>query len=212
LKSLSQSEISEYLYDINLLKCQQWALNKLIKTVTENEGDKLSFSNLTLEEQGLRGLLRIDADNIYTPLKTEKDNESAFEIYPAIHCTWDVVKFPETKIKEICFTKFENQIEDIGWKIGKNNKEIYDELTELLKTLKKQLKEKEFKVNCVRMAATITNKSPFMWEECTEKDKKTTDKILGRNMVVSGKVKINRKTINDKTIEQKQWIELIKCN
>ena len=60
---------------------------------------------------------------------------------------------------------------------------IYTICSNHLNLIKKEIKEREFKVNCVRIASAMMNKSPFIWDVELEKDKKTTDKILNRNMV-----------------------------
>lgn len=212
LKSMSMSDIGQTLYDIADMKCKQWALNQLIKQVTNLEGGKLSFSNLTPEEQAVRATLRLDEFGLYTPESVSLDDNSPFEIYPAIFMTWDIAKFPETKTKENYSNDLTNRIKNNNMVIGKNNQVIYEFLDGELKALKKQMRNAEFKANAVRIASAITGKAPFMWEDVEEKDKKTNDKILNQNMVVNGKVAISRKKVNDNIVEQKKWLQLIKCN
>ena len=48
----------------------------------------------------------------------------------------------------------------------------------------------------VRVASAMMNKSPFIWDSVIEKDKKTNDKILNRNMIVGGKNRISQKSAN----------------
>jgi len=86
----------------------------------------------------------------------------------------------------------------------------------MLNETRKDMRGREFKVNCVRIASAIMNKSPFIWDIQTEKDKTSTDKILNRNMVVGGKVTQNKKNLklngSEEIVEEKKWVQLIKCN
>lgn len=211
LKSMSMTEIAENLYSISDLKCRQWALNQLIKEVTANS-DALSFSNMTNEGQETSRLLRIDQNGIYSPSSIEKDVNSPFEIYPAVFLTWDILKFPEKSIKEQHLSKLKESITNIRYNLSKDDRDIYHYLSSELSTVRALMRSSEFKVNSVRIASAITGKSPFMWEETGEKAKTCTDKVLNRNMVVGGKLSYCRKTVGDKAIEQKKWVQLIKCN
>jgi hypothetical protein len=212
LKSMSMSEIADNLYQIADLKCKQYAINKLIE---ESLGikSKLEMANFTIEEQEVRKILRIDENGIYKPESVEKDNDSPFEIYPAIHLTWGINKFPDKKLKEQYVEEVKNLIiNDLKLSFGKDNEIIFDALTLHLKNIKEDIRKRELNVNCVRVASAMMNKSPFIWDSVIEKDKKTNDKILNRNMIVGGKNRISQKDIDNKIIEEKKWIQLIKSN
>ena len=211
LKSMTMKQIAESLYSISELKCKQWAINQLIKEVTANS-DALSYSNISPEDQELRRVLRIDQNGIYSPASTQKDSTSPFEIYPAVFFTWDIQKFPEKSTKERYLNELKNSITNMKFTLGKDNKDIYVYLSSELSSVRYEMRNLEFKVNSVRIASAITNKSPFMWEETGEKPKTCTDKILARNMVVGGKLNYCRKTVEGIAIEQQKWIQLIKCN
>jgi hypothetical protein len=210
LKSMTMNEITENLKTIADLKCKQWALKQLINDVIGDK-EKVEFSNLSIEEIEIRKLLRIDEYGIYKPLSTEKDNDSPFEIYPAIHMSWDI-KFSDKKVKE----KHLKDITAMFPKISVGDTNIFNKLTEMLNDTKKDMRNREFKVNCVRIASAIMNKSPFIWDIEKEKPKTTNDKILVRNMIVGGKVTQNEKILkingNDELVQQSKWVQLIKCN
>lgn len=211
LKSMTMKHIAESLYTISNLKCKQWAINQLIKEVTANS-DILSFSHISPEDQELMRILRIDQNGIYSPASIEKDDTSPFEIYPAMYFKWSIQKFPEKSTKERYLNELKESITNIKFTLGKDNKDIYAYLIDELCSVRSEMRNLEFKVNSVRIASAITNKSPFMWEETGEKSKICTDKILARNMVVGGKLNYCRKTVDGIVIEQQKWIQLIKCN
>jgi hypothetical protein len=208
LKSMSMTQIFEYLKSIEDLKCRQHALNKLVKEVLGDK-DRIEFSDkLSFEEVELRKLFNIDENGIYVPEHVEKDEVSNFEIYPAIFSTWSI-KFPDKKIKEQYYNQYFSQV-----KIQEGNKESYDKLSKMLSEVKSELAKKNFAVNCSRIASSVMNKSPFVWTTEVEKDKKKTDKILQQNMIVTGKVRVSSKVFEDTQdiLEQHRWIELIKCS
>jgi hypothetical protein len=211
LKSMTMTEIKDSLKEIADLKCKQWAYNQIIKDVVGDK-EKVDLLNLSFEEQEIRKLLRIDENGIYQPLKVEKDNTTPFEIYPAVYMTWDITQFPEKAKKQEYLDSIKNVIKDLGYKIGTDDVEIYKLLSDKLNIIRKEMREKEFRINCVRIASALMNKSPFIWEVQLEKDKKTTDKVLNRNMVVGGKINISKKTVDDDVIEQKRWVLLVKAN
>ncbi|MCX7708378.1 MAG: VWA domain-containing protein [Clostridia bacterium] len=211
LKSMSMSEIAENLYRISELKCKQWAINQLIKEIT-SLNDKLTFTELPQEEQEIRRILRINPEGIYSPASIEKDNDSPFEIYPAVFLTWDILKFPEKKTKESYLNEYKDEITDMRFLRHRDDKDLYEYLSRELTQVRNEMRNRELKVNSVRIASAITNKSPFLWEETGEKSKTCTDKVLNRNMVIGGKLTFSKKTISDKIIEQQKWVQLIKCN
>jgi hypothetical protein len=211
LKSMSMTDITETLYDIACLKCEQHAYNKFIKQLL-GEKTKIDMMNLSFEEQEMRKLLRIDENGIYQPLKVEKDETAKFEIYPAIYMTWGIAQFPDKKKKEECFTDIVDFFRNVGLNVKNNQEEMYRICSEYLNSIKSKIKEKEFRVNCVRIAAAMMNKSPFIWDVELEKAKTTNDKVLNRNMVIGGKINVSKKNVYDVVIEQKRWSQLIKCN
>ena len=211
LKSMGMREIASELYEIADLKCRQWAINQLVKEIT-GASDRLSFSSLPPEGQEIRRLLRIDDNGIYTPASLEKDYAAAYEIYPAMFFIWDIAKFPEKSTREGHLKSLSEDITNMRFEQGCDDKVVYDFLCSELAKVRYTMRAKEFKINSVRIAAAITNKSPFMWEETGEKAKTATDKILGRNMVVGGKLSFYRKSIDGKVVEQQKWVQLIKCN
>jgi hypothetical protein len=211
LKSMNISEIAENLYSIADLKCKQWALNQLIKEITSKK-DRLSLLDMSQEEQETRRILRIDSNGIYSPAACVKDDNAPFEIYPAVFLTWDILKFPEKKRKEQYLGQLNECVTNMKFNSGKDEKDVYDYLMNELSHVRYDIRSREFKVNSVRIASAITNKSPFIWEETGEKTKTCTDKTLGRNTVVGGKLSYSKKTVGDRVIEQQKWVQLIKCN
>jgi hypothetical protein len=215
LKSKTQSEIAQLLYDIADLKCEQWAFNQVIKELLGDK-TKLHFSNLSFEEQELRSKLRIDEKGIYSPASVEKDLTSPFEIYPAIHMPWDIARFPEKKVRENYVNQIKQNLINLNFNIDNPTDNELDDMIKSLNYLstskKGYMRELEFTVNSIRIASALINKSPFVWDEVTEKSKKTNDKILNRNMVIGDKVVIKKKLLNDILIEEKKWTLLIKAN
>jgi hypothetical protein len=207
LKSMTLSQIVENLKSIADLKCKQWAINQ-VKKLVMGDKEKVEFStNLSIEEIEIRKLLRIDENGTYIPERVEKDDTSPFEIYPSVFMTWDI-KFPDKKTKE-------KYLESIKCSLGnfrEGDVDVYNKLDIMLSGVKKEIREREFAINCVRIASAMMNKSPFLWEAGLEKDKTATDKILQRNMIVGGKVNIHKKVFNEDIIEQKKWVQLIKTN
>jgi len=216
LKSKSLTEISQLMNNIADKKCYQWAINQVIKE-TLGDKTKLHFSDLSVLDKEINTILRISQDGIYTPLSVEKDVTSPFEIYPAMFVTWSIGRFPEKKVKENYLNMIKQNIINAGFNFGKDDDDILDILDNLTHINKNDLKHDEFIVNSIRIASALINKTPFMWDDITDKDKKVTDKILERNMVIGGKVTIRKKLLTDlddgnKLIEEKKWTQLIKCN
>lgn len=211
LKSMSMNEIIKNLVDIAELKCKQWALNQ-IKNEVVGDKSRVDLIGLSIEEQELRKLLRIDENGIYQPLETEKDDTSPFEIYPAVHMTWGINKFPEKAKKEEYLKDIKKFLNDCNYIIGKNDEEIFDLLNTMLEVTRNEMHQKEHKVNSIRIASAMMNKSPFTWDEEIEKAKTANDKILGRNMIVGGITNQCKKDTNDVIVQQNKWVQLIKCN
>ncbi|MGE5438005.1 MAG: hypothetical protein ACM3O3_12400 [Syntrophothermus sp.] len=207
LKLMNMSDIQNTLLEIAHLKCEQWAYNKMMKEILGDK-EKIDMLGLSFEEQEINKLLRIDENGIYQPLKVEKDNESAFEVYPATHITWKLAQFNDKKEKEQYLSSLKQLIKTKKY----DDKDIYDYCSQYLTGVRNELRQKEFKINCVRIASAMMNKSPFIWDVELEKAKTSNDKILKRNMVIGGKINVSKKTVNDCIIEQKRWTQLVKCN
>jgi len=208
LKSMSLTEIRDSMKEVAELKCYQWALGQQIKVVL-GEKEKVDLMNFSFEEQEIRKLLRIDENNIYQPLSVEKDTDSAFEVYPAIHCEWNIA-FSDKKVKEEKLKDLNGYVDSVTNVM--NEEQIFEKLSKELIACRAKMRGLEFKVNCVRIASAMMKKNVFSWDVVLEKDKKTTDKTLNRNMVVGGKVKVSKKAVDSDMLEEKRWIELIKCN
>jgi hypothetical protein len=207
-KSMSASEILNGLKFVADCKAKQHALNKLIKEVLGDK-ERVEFSNLSLEEVEIRKLLRIDENGIYSPAKVEKEESETYEIYPAIFLTYDV-KFDDKSAKENYYNSIKGTFSN--FKVGDDK--IYKVLSTMLSDLKKDMRRMELAINSVRISSAIIGKNPFSYDVVTEKDKKTTDKALNRNMIVGGKVQEFKKIFEDSqdVILIKRWMQLIKCN
>jgi hypothetical protein len=118
--------------------------------------------------------------------------------------TWNV-KFAEKKAKEEHLEKFKNMT---GSK-KENNMILFNNI---LVDIRNSMRCLELKVNSVRIASAIMNKTPFLWDMEIEKDKTSTDKILNRNVIVGGKVKISKKVVDEDIIEMQRYVKMIKAN
>lgn len=209
LKSMTPNQLIDNLRALEDLKCRQWALNKLIKEVLGDKNKVEFLNNLSLEEIEIRKLLRIDENGIYQPLKTEKDEDQKIEIYPAIHMEWSV-KFPEKKAKELHLNHYRSLFDRII--VGDIN--TYEVLKGILDKTRQDIRRLEYSINVVRISSAMIGKSPIIWTTGYLKDKKVTDKILQRNMVVSGQVTVNEKISDEKEaiMSETKWVQLIKCS
>ncbi|MGL4773422.1 MAG: hypothetical protein ACRC2K_07650, partial [Clostridium sp.] len=206
-KSLTSDDISNLLYDIEVLSCKQWALNTVIKEIQSNYSmTKLDASVMYPEEKEARIAFRVDNNGVFTSSKIQSDTTTPYEIYPANYLEWKVDKFPQKKFKDSFKEEFSKLI---------NEEDIlssYNDLITLLINTRKDLREKEFKVNLVRISSALCKKSLFMWNEEFEKDKKQMDKVLNTNMVVGGTNKISIKKYENFSIRQDKYVVLTKCN
>lgn len=212
LKSMKAIEIIKSLKEIAELKCNQWSLKQIIKQITDiSNYNKLELSNLSEEEIEIRKRCNIDEHGMYHPSSVTKDVDAPFEIYPAQFITWSV-KFPDKHHKEICLKKYQTLINNIKLVSYTDDQILLMILNLYLQKVKKNIQDKEFKINCVRMASGIINKTPFIWDVSLEKTKTVNDKILNKNMVVDGKVNVFKKVVNEEIIEEKRWKQYIICN
>ncbi len=207
-KSLTPQEIANNLYEVCVMKTRQWAYGQVLKTVTK-EDVSYQPTNLSFEEQEVRNALRINFKGIYEPLKTEDVVPETVEVYPATFVDWGIAKFPETAKKKAALSEIENEISGLKLKIGRDDEEIFNYITEQLTKLRKQIRRKEMQISFVRIASTVSRRSPFKWEAQEIKDKKATSKITGQNLVVGGTVTKSTLVIDDKTVEESRWMQLI---
>jgi hypothetical protein len=209
LKSMTISELLENLKTISDLKAKQWTINKLIKEVLGDQDKVEMMSNLSVDEIDIRKIMRIDHKGIYKPLSVEKDTDSPYEIYSAVHLTYEV-KFDEKKAQAAHMSNIKTQLGI--YKVG--DQKVYATLSKMLDDLKADMKARELRVNMVRISSAIIGKNPAIIETAFEKEKTTTDKILQRNMVVGGKIRVFQKVFEDTQdiLTIKRWTELIKCN
>ncbi|MGL4345435.1 MAG: vWA domain-containing protein [Cellulosilyticaceae bacterium] len=190
-KALDQKKLAQYLYDIEVLGCKQWALKKLIEE-QKNEDASLRAVDGILER------FQINEKGVYIPNKVIKDEALPYEIYPAAVMTWKVEKFPKKKYQEEAI----NMYRELD----------YTALKQALNEVQGERRSKQDQVQLVRLAAGLIGKSPFLWEKQTEKAKKQTDNALGMNVVVGEKVQIATKTVDGIDIREDRYTVLTRCN
>lgn len=207
LKSMTQDEVSNTLYDIELLSCKQWAINKLLEEIRENYSlsnlDSLEIHN---DEKAARRAFRVSDTGVFTPSKVEKDMTSPYEVYKATYLEWRVDKFPQKKIKEDFKKKYESIINE------NNIEETHIRLLSSLAEVRRELRQKELKVNLVRISSALFNRDIFLWNEVYQKDKKQMDKVLNQNAIVDGISNISIKNFETFSIRQDKYEVLTKCN
>lgn len=205
LKLMSQDTLVKSLYRIEELGVHQWAIRQLIKDLTVDT-DRLEFSGLSEQEIEVRRFLRINEKGVYEPLKVEKDETTAFEVYPATVMEWKVEKFPKTALQKTVKADYENDIK------GMEKQDAYNLLNGELIKVQDEKRTLEQKVNIVRISSALTNKSAFMWESTITKDKKVSDKVLNRNMVVGETMNVSTKVLDGVNLRQDKYTVLIKAN
>lgn len=204
LKSLNIETIVEDLYQVETLKCKQWALKQLIKELGTKEDELLQ----TLPEQqiSIRSKYRVDEDGLYHPISTKTAcEELPYEIYPAKVLEWKIEKFPRKKTQEQALLDYNNLIDD-------NKESAVQRLRTELYTVKEEKHLLTYKINLVRLSCGLSGKNIFLWEKELEKDKTETDKVLNMNTIVGEKVTIATKTLNTITIRQDTYTVLTRCN
>lgn len=203
-KLLSEKELANYLYDIESLNCDIWALDKLLNEVF-NDKNKVINEDMDEEEVEMRKLFRIDSKNIYKPISTEKDVMSEYEFYLAKVAELKIERFPKIKKREESLEKYKALIRG---DFKESHKKVLDEL-------RKVKVEKEYKqnlINIVKISNKIKEKNMFIWDEIIEKNKRETDKYLRRNMVVGEKMKVSKKTIDGINVREDFYEILTKYN
>ncbi|MGL5352452.1 MAG: hypothetical protein ACRDA5_03910, partial [Clostridium sp.] len=205
LKLLSQKELAEHIYEIEVLECKQTSLKNqiadLIKNHTLEESTHLSISQ---EESEVRKIFRVDENGIYKPLRVCHEETGSFEIYPATVLEWKIDKFPRKKELEKLLAEYKDLRRH-------EPRDDYEVLTHELYKVKKELSRKRDVVNILRLSCGLTGKSIFMWEDEINKPKKETDKNLNMNMIVGEEMTVSSKTVDGILIRQNKYTVLTKC-
>ena len=206
LRSLSLETISSYLYDIQVLACKQWALNKHIKSLLlSTNGEDIDLSDICSEERDARVTFKVNDKGIFTPKSLTTDDDTPYEIYPARIMEWKIEKFPKKKEEEMAYEKY-------GEFITSDSKVSYSLLGDELIKIKKEKSTKQRLLNLVRISSGLIGKSAIQWDNEYEKPKKEYNKALNRNMIVNENVVISSKSIGDITIRQDLYEVLTKSN
>lgn len=208
LKSMSLEEVVKSLYEIQLLECKEWALKKLrselqANTVTtEVEGqEQLGFLQ---ETQRIKERFRLDATHTYKPEKVEEDLSKPYEIYKAQVLEWKIQRFPSKKYQEEALAAYRDFLiadheADKQW------------LEETFKEVAREKRQKQQKVQLVRLACGLIGRPLCLWDSTKEKEKTETDKVLGVNAVVGGTVQIATKKVGEIQFRQDRYQILTKC-
>lgn len=207
LQLLSEKDIASYIYDVDLLSCKVWALNKHIKELfINNSCNSLGLSSLSEEEIQARDRFRVSETGVFNELiLSETENTDPFEIYPATVLEWKVERFPKVKIQAKEYVEYERFItEDL--------KETYMNFINELIKMKKKKNEKLLLINLIRISSALIRRPVIAWDNEYEKSKREFNKGLNMNMVVDERVTISTKTINDLSIRQDSYTVLTKCN
>lgn len=190
VKSLiDENTIAKYLYDIEVLNCEIWALEKFINEIFGGKEKKYFLDNLIEEEKKVRDKFRVDSKGIYKPLRIEKDLDTPYEFYISKVVDWKIEKFPKTKERKAALDKYRTFI------VGEIN-ESYKRLLNRLEEVNKEKKYKQSIVNIVKISNILENKKVFIWDKITEKKKIQTDSELKKNMIVGGVVKVGIKDVD----------------
>lgn len=207
LKSLSSDDIATILNEIEVLSCKQWAIKKHINLISSSDDFKQPYvEGLSKEIIATRADYRVDEKGVYSPLLIEEvASNTEYELYKARVLEWKVQGFPKTKTQEEAldyYSKF----------ISKDKQKSYLDLTNELFKVRDELLLKRNKMNIVRLSCGLSNRSPFLWENEIEKDKREWDKNLNINMIVDDKLTISTKVVNNIKIRQDKFEILTKIN
>ncbi|MGL4107796.1 hypothetical protein [Clostridium sp. LP20] len=206
LRSLSSETIASYLYDIQVLGCKQWALNKHIKSLLiSTNGEDIDLSNISSEERDARVTFKVNDKGIFTPKSLLKDDTSPYEIYPAKFIEWKIEKFPKKKEEESAY-------ENYGELITSDSKNSYSLLLSELKKVKEEKLKKQRLLNSVRISSGLIGKPVIKWDNEYEKVKREYNKTLDRNMIINDSVVISTKSIGNISIRQDLYTVLTKSN
>jgi hypothetical protein len=203
LNSLSRDELINSMLKVKELKCQQNILNKEIKDLLGVD-DKLEYVESMSEiEKQIRRELSIDENGTFR-MDVEKSDEE-YEVYKATHLEWSV-KINEKDCKE----RYKNDVEKAMGNFDKKVK--INLLIKFREQIRKQIRQNQFKINCIRIASAMMNRPIFAFDAVNEKYKKSICKITNRNMIVGEKVEIATKIFDNTIFTQKKWNQLLKCN
>lgn len=199
---IDDKTIAKYLYDIELLKCDLWALNKFIKEIFEGKNAKSSKNSISDEELKVRDVFRVDKDGIYSPLKVVKDSNPDYEFYISKVVDWKIEKFQKTKEKNASLEKFRMLV---SGEMSESYKRVKAKQIEL----KREKEHKQNLVNIVKMANMLRGRSVFLWDDVSKKKKIETDPELKMNVIVGQTVNVSTKNINGFKIRE-DFYEVIK--
>lgn len=205
LKLLTQKELAEYIYEIEVLECKQTSLKSQIADLIKNHTlEESTHQSLSHEESEVRKIFRVDENGIYKPLRVSHEEAGSFEIYPATVLEWKIDKFPRKKELDKLLAVYK----DLRRHEARDD---YEVLTHELYKVKKELSRKRDVVNIIRLSCGLTGKSVFMWEDEIDKAKKESDKNLNMNMVVGEKMTVSTKIVDGILIRQNKYTVLTKC-
>ena len=204
-KLIDEYTITQYLYDLELMNCDIWAMEKFLNEIFGGKEKQYFSDGLTEEERKVRQEFRIDSKGIYSPLRVEKDNNTPYEFYVSKVVEWKIHKFPKTKARKEALERCKTLI------FGEMN-ESYKRLLNKLDELNYYKKHLQTSLNIVKIANRLDNNKVFIWDEIEEKRKTQTDFELGKNMVVSGKATVGIKNMNGIKIREDFYEVINKYN
>lgn len=202
---IDEHTIAKYLYDIEVLKCEMWALDKFITEIFEVKNKMKTLESISDEELEARKMFRVDSKGVYLPLKIEKDLNTPYEFYISKVVDWKIEKFPKTKERKLALEKYKMLI------VGEMN-ESYKRVVNKFKELKKEKDYKQSIVNIVKISNRLDDKKVFIWDTITEKKKVQTDPEFKKNMIVGGVVKIGIKELDGIKIREEFYEVINKYN
>lgn len=206
LKSMTLQDIATYLYRIEVLKCEQHAVNQLLtelnKTLPITPKDKDYFNKKILDKY------HIDSTGCYTPPTTNQLESSklSYEVYPAKILTWHIEEFPQ-KLEEInAISRYSEQI------ANKSSIEAIEILKVAALKIRNEKEDLTYRINLVRLSCGLNDKTPFLWDKEIIKQKVQTDPVLKVNAVIGEKVLISTTSVNGLTLRQDYYTILTCCN
>ncbi|MGL4654698.1 MAG: VWA domain-containing protein [Sarcina sp.] len=202
---IDEKTIAKYLYDIEVLKCEIWILEKFIGEVFKEKEQKYTLEELNIEELKTRELFRVDNKGVYTPIRREKDLETPYEFYISKVVDWKIEKFPRTKERKAALEKHKMLI------VGDMN-ESYKRVLNKLEEVKKEKRHKRALVNMVKISNRLDDKKVFIWDTIIEKEKVQTDPEFKKNMIVGRKVKVAIKELDGIKIREDFYEVINKYN
>lgn len=206
MKNLTDDDIiAKYLYALELLNCEIWAIEKFINEIFGGKEKQYVSDVLIEEERKVREQFRVDSKGVYRPLKVEKNTKTPYEFYISKVVEWKVHKFPRTKERKEALERCKALI------FGEIN-ESYKRLLNKLEELNSHKKYIQTRLNIVKISNRLDDKKVFIWDEIEEKRKTQTDFELGKNIVVGRKVKVGLKQIGKIKIREDFYEVINKYN